>query len=117
MNLTSKDKDQIREWVKVLRSGKYKQGTGCLQPSKTRFCCLGVACKILIPEDKTDIDSYDLLVGAFPAAQFNSPFWLTQINQDVKSKTGTSLTERNDVNEQNFKQIAVLIENLYLKGS
>jgi len=36
-------KKEIKEkWLTALRSGKYKQGTGCLKDSKDCFCCLGV---------------------------------------------------------------------------
>lgn len=38
----------LGKWIKALRSGKYKQGTGCLcraAPVK-EYCCLGVACKV-----------------------------------------------------------------------
>lgn len=42
------DKDAfIREWVRALRSGKYRQGKQRLKTSKGRFCCLGVACDLL----------------------------------------------------------------------
>lgn len=37
------------KWVKALRSGKYKQGTGYLRTSQDNsnsFCCLGVLCNI-----------------------------------------------------------------------
>lgn len=38
-----------KAWVKALRSGKYRQGTGTLcrqvRP-RVEFCCLGVACAI-----------------------------------------------------------------------
>jgi hypothetical protein len=41
-----------RDWVKALRSGEYKQGTGVLcqpnNPEYDRFCCLGVAANLLI---------------------------------------------------------------------
>lgn len=33
-------------WLKALRSGRYKQGTGALhQPRSNRYCCLGVAAR------------------------------------------------------------------------
>ena len=33
-------------WLQALESGKYKQGSGCLEDKYGRFCCLGVACVI-----------------------------------------------------------------------
>lgn len=35
-------------WVKALRSGKYKQGTGRLRGEDKSYCCLGVACDLYI---------------------------------------------------------------------
>lgn len=35
----------MKQWVKALRSGKYKQGTGLLNGPEG-FCCLGVLCDI-----------------------------------------------------------------------
>jgi len=34
------------EWLKALRSGKYKQGNGCLRDGQDNFCCLGVLADI-----------------------------------------------------------------------
>lgn len=38
-------KSIMKRWVKALRSGKYKKGTGQLR-SGNRFCCLGVLCEL-----------------------------------------------------------------------
>lgn len=40
------DKDIKEKWVKALRSGEYKQGTGTFLDDKNRYCCLGVLCAI-----------------------------------------------------------------------
>lgn len=37
-------------WAKELRSGKYKQGKGCLRGADDTYCCLGVLCDYLIRE-------------------------------------------------------------------
>jgi hypothetical protein len=40
------DAELKAKWVKALRSGEYKQGTGYLHGSQTNtYCCLGVLCK------------------------------------------------------------------------
>lgn len=36
--------EHMDEFLEDLRSGKYEQGTGNLEDSDGRFCCLGVAC-------------------------------------------------------------------------
>lgn len=38
-------------WVKALRSGDYKQGTGTLRDQNNNFCCLGVLCNIHAQEN------------------------------------------------------------------
>lgn len=46
-----------RKWVKALRSGLYKQGSGKLRSERdegdVRYCCLGVLCDILGVENFT----------------------------------------------------------------
>lgn len=37
-----------RKLVEELRSGKRKQGAGHLRPTATTWCCLGVACEVLV---------------------------------------------------------------------
>lgn len=59
--LTNRQKrDNVRKWIKALRSGEYKQTTGVLRrryfDSTTAsegigYCCLGVVCDIFKPED------------------------------------------------------------------
>lgn len=36
-------------WLKALRSGKYKQGKGCLRADR-KYCCLGVLCDVYAKE-------------------------------------------------------------------
>ena len=38
------NKEAIKEWIKDLRSGQYKQSTGVLKKEEG-YCCLGVACE------------------------------------------------------------------------
>jgi len=46
-------KEFAENWIKALRSGKYKQGNGYLFNNVTNsYCCLGVACKITMPRAK-----------------------------------------------------------------
>jgi hypothetical protein len=35
-----------REWLKALRSGKYKQGRSILRTQYDEYCCLGVLCDV-----------------------------------------------------------------------
>ncbi len=37
-------------WIEALRSGKYKQGFGCLQDADGGYCCFGVLEKLAVEE-------------------------------------------------------------------
>lgn len=39
------------KWLEKLRSGEYKQGKYCLRDYKDEFCCLGVLCDIINPDE------------------------------------------------------------------
>ena len=109
------NKKQMRQWIRALRSGKYSQSEGDLQNTKG-YCCLGVACKVLIPENKQIKDKKNRLEGALPAGQPFAPDWLKAINTDVKDQTGRSLSFQNDGKYMSFQQIADLLEKLYLSN-
>ncbi len=40
------DKQLKTKWLKALRSGRYKQGMGCLKNVNGEYCCLGVLARI-----------------------------------------------------------------------
>lgn len=40
-----------KKWLEALRSGKYKQGAGYLRRRDESYCCLGVLCDIVEPEN------------------------------------------------------------------
>lgn len=51
------DQRFLRDWVKALKSGEYKQGKGFLYKSESdSYCCLGVGC-VIVGLDKKQIDS------------------------------------------------------------
>jgi hypothetical protein len=52
-----------KEWVKALRSGKYKQAKNVLyEADRNAFCCLGVACDISgLPPEKWHGNEYTVL--------------------------------------------------------
>lgn len=41
-------KEVRQEWVKELRSGKYKQGKRRLRSAQDEYCCLGVLCEMAV---------------------------------------------------------------------
>ena len=63
---------EIKErWLKALRSGEYKQGTGWLQMDG-KYCCLGVLCAIVADEidlpveERTDVTNATIVTYGRP---------------------------------------------------
>ena len=114
MKLSKKDISEIKLWVKALRSGKYKQGKGALQ-NRDGFCCLGVACKVLIPKGKLKYREGAYIYGGLPDEQGSSPKWLKRINNEVFLTFNISLVTLNDSDKFfSFDEIADLIQAVYL---
>lgn len=113
---------QFKKWVQALRSGKFKQGKNSLQDKNGGYCCLGVACKVIIPERKlakyTTCKNEKCLVGVSPLSQ-PSPKWLKLINDDVRLKTDgeTNLMKLNDSLDYSFDDIADVLELIYVHGA
>lgn len=107
----------VREWIKDLRSGKYKQGEGALKKyenSEYRYCCLGVACATsmrlgLITDEEQKSPSipdrwfYELM--AFYDASNN----FVKVNG-----IDSSLVAHNDHFGHTFEQIADGLEAMFL---
>ncbi len=107
------NKRQLKKWIAALDSGEYKQGHGKLQ-STFGFCCLGVACKVLIPLDKQARYSNGQLYGGYHESQRSAPEWLKNINNDFANKTGERLSVFNDCRDFTFPEIATLLELVYI---
>lgn len=105
---------QLKIWIAALDSGKYTQTQHSLHDSYG-YCCLGVACAVLIPKikHKTILDT-DTLSGTVPRDQPHAPVWLTQISMDFFRKTEKSLVELNDQDCFTFAEIATLLELVYI---
>lgn len=104
---------ELKKWIAALDSGKYTQSFGCLE-SSYGFCCLGVACRILIPENKHDKRFNGTLWGGLPSDQSHAPKWLIKIDDDFCEKTGKSLIQLNDNDGFSFSEIATLLELVYI---
>lgn len=115
------------EWVKALRSGKYRQTSNQLWDGERKYCCLGVACEVYNKfhdkklnkvKDKCSFDGKD---DVLPERVSN---WLgitncghlkNKINLgDLELKT---LIDLNDDAEWKFSKIADVIEERNLKLS
>jgi len=109
------NKKQLHKWINVLYSGEYKQGTFVLQ-SEHGYCCLGVACKVLIPKTKLKIDMSleGVMDGYMPNEQPNAPKWLKQINGHFRKKLGIDLTSLNDEKRFSFEEIGMILDLIYI---
>lgn len=109
--------EQFKIWIAALRSGDYQQTTGTLE-NRHGFCCLGVACKVLIPEDKMlfreGILRTKVIAGGDPICQHHAPDWLKLINDDFERRHGKGLITLNDDDKLTFNQIADLLEKYYI---
>lgn len=108
-------KKSIETWVEALRNGKYKQTKRFLQ-NGDKFCCLGVACDLFIPKNRTDFNSSGEINGGMPFDQSYAPKWLQMINSDFGTKfPGNSLAMLNDAHGATFDEIADLLQAVYLE--
>jgi hypothetical protein len=123
--ITKADRAKLRkDWIKALRSGKYKQGTGSLEEDG-KNCCLGVACRVALKRfpklivveacvgnNATHFDneaSYlpDKVRIVFGFRDSHGGF---EIPEEGKSGTLYGLTDANDLAKWSFKKIATYVE-------
>lgn len=107
------DKQQFQTWMTALRSGEYPQGRASLQ-TIMGYCCLGVGCKVLIPEDELVLHPDNRLRGLLPSQQKNAPEWLKNINSDFLARTGKALSGLNDLDGLSHNEMADLLEAVYI---
>lgn len=113
------NKKQFQKWIEALDSGEYSQGRSRLQ-SKEGYCCLGVACKVLIPENKQILNDNGWLEGGILEAQDDAPEWLKDISDDFELKTiyeydqGVTIETMNDDMDMSFEEIATCLELVYI---
>lgn len=69
------NKEAIRKWVDMLRSGEFKQGENALRTTDNKFCCLGVLCELAARE------------GIIPGATPNTSEMKRPSPQDVTTRT------------------------------
>jgi hypothetical protein len=118
MEFNKKQLKQLKTWILALRSDKYSQTKMMLNNSKG-YCCLGLACKILIPKNKLELDE-KYINGGYPSNQKYAPEWLKEINNDFLNHTksnkldGKSLTCLNDSENFTFNEIADQLELVYI---
>jgi hypothetical protein len=118
----------MKQWIKALRSGKYKQGTGTLKQynskGKAEHCCLGVLCELYnqemrknkkktIPEKIYDNDSnfsfgYTRFDGSCDGLPKSVRDW-SGVKNIIGQFETENLADLNDTGRK-FKTIAGIIE-------
>ena len=112
----------VREWIKDLRSGKYKQGKGALKTvnfdGSIGYCCLGVACltahRLNIRASKRENPADNLAGDGYPGS------WLKKLLGSVNPELTftpefhTTCSLANDHFDKSFEDIADALERTYL---
>lgn len=109
-------KEEFVKWIQALRSGEFNQAKGALE-TDNGYCCMGVACEILIPKDYLTYPYglKDQIYGNFPGYHLNAPQWLKSVNMCFENVTGKSLSTLNDWEGYTFDEIADLLEAVYIE--
>lgn len=102
-------KPEIKKaWLEALRSGKYEQGHQALRTVDSKFCCLGVLCDIVNPNDWHSNGPFAWTYG------FHGEIGVTPraLRDDVQLDAGAEdkLINMNDVDGADFEHIAQYIE-------
>ena len=109
------DVEAKQNWVEALRSGKYKQGDGCLRDRSDRFCCLGVLCDILKkegeewrPDPENTASQFEFSsVGQLPVVSFPPENLIDRVG--LEKDQPQELADMND-SGASFEEIADWIE-------
>ncbi len=106
------NKELAKKWVAALRSGEYKQGTGCLKNLDGTYCCLGVLAEVAgfgnsIEKPTGIIYSFEMenfrFTNTIPEHTWEKEFGFPK---DFDSE----LINKNDSRYYTFSQIADIIE-------
>lgn len=106
-------KEWAKKWVKALRSGKYKRGTGQLKKGD-KYCCLGVLCEITGKPYDGDRGNLPVEVRVLVNTNNHSGYI-----ENEQGETTISLIHLNDhicpAKKKGFKYIADIIEKHWEK--
>lgn len=103
---------EFRKWIEALDSGDFEQTRETLQDDRG-YCCMGVACEVLIPVEKIE-RAGEYMRGYYPSGQPCAPKWLKLVNDDFDSKVMSSLDDLNDSQNMSFPEIATMLELVYI---
>lgn len=109
----------MKDWIKALRSGSYRQTKGSLskknpESGRTHYCCLGVACRVAALKGIKAGKDQDIASG-LPDTWIENLIGCYNPRVRIPEKNNdTELSECNDDHRKTFKQIADLIEEQLL---
>lgn len=119
------NKENVRKWVKALRSGKYKQARNSLAGPTTNvmgeetgygYCCLGVVCEIAKVKYQPKRGYLPRAAQKWLGISQNNPLIYKKTNKAYGITEKVHAVEMNDDMHFSFKKIAKLIEKHLLKG-
>lgn len=135
--------EEQEQWLQALESGKYEQGTCELRTANDLFCCLGVACEVLIPETRQVMNKKQFLMDCGGTSVINlygeeensasaprevieklhlhNRYGALRIGSTLDGRIYSSLVEINDSGGHSFAQIAAFIranpEKVFRRGA
>lgn len=108
------------QWAAALESGKYRQGMGQLRDGDDKFCCLGVAVDLAVPDSWSRPSDHgggwmSIVKGHEPRGGYiphpvARELGITQMDQDTLSRLNDDADEDGNVNK--FADIAKHIRGM-----
>lgn len=106
-----------KAWVAALRSGKYSQGRTALRKDDGTFCCLGVLCDVVSPENWESSPNHYGDIRHAGSGYFLSRDAMTRAGLTDSSPAAPGyglLSELNDAESgKSFAEIADIIEKYW----
>lgn len=104
-----------KAWLIALRSGEYKQGKGELRSRNNKFCCIGVACQVMNPNNWKENDIEWIASYMFDGEGFIAPRSLLK-ESGLSNGFYSSLYPLNDEMGFSFENIADYVEGKVNSG-
>lgn len=116
MNTEHKFAPFVRQWIKDLRSGEFKQGTHMLLDTCRHFCCLGVLGR-QVCEEKDLVGEYFLLSNRNYIPHARDRVNTLQLFEEGDNLLGLGKKQDyfsglNDIDALSFEQIADEVERI-----
>lgn len=104
--MTSEQEENVKIWVKALRSGEYEQAQGALWDGQNGYCCLGVVGKAIL-----GFEGLDFTYTAYNRNPYKKIKEALGLSSNFGEYVDGVLSQHNDMDGWDFKKIADLIES------